>query len=68
MQSNKAELEAKLAAQRDLEAQAARVPVKVGSLLRDFKEMDVRQAKALLQGILKVAHVYKDGRIDLEFR
>ena len=68
LQSSKAELEAKLAAQRDLAAQAASVPVKVGSFLQDFKGMDVRQAKALLQGILKAAHVYKDGRIELEFR
>ncbi len=68
LQSHKAELEAKLEAQRDLAAQAASVPVRVGSFLQDFKEMDVRQARALLQGILKVAHVFKDGRIDLEFR
>ena len=28
----------------------------------------VRKAKALLQTILSSAHVYKDGRIELEFR
>jgi hypothetical protein len=28
----------------------------------------VRQAKAILQGIIKAAHVFNDGRIELEFR
>ena len=51
-----------------MEAQAAAVPVIVQSFLQDFQGMDVRQAKAILQGIIKAAHVWKDGRIDLEFR
>ena len=66
--SRKAELEAAVAAQRDMEAQAASVPVRVRSFLEDFQGMDVRQAKAILQGIIKAAHVFNDGRIELEFR
>ena len=64
----KAELEASVAAQRDIESQATAVPVKVRSFLEDFRNMEVPQAKALLQGIVKSAHVFTDGRIELEFR
>ena len=62
------DLEAAVADQRDLEARAAAVPVMVQSFLQDFQGMDVRQAKAILQGIIRAAHVWKDGRIELEFR
>ena len=68
LQSRKAELEASVAAQKDMEAQAAAVPVKVRSFMEDFRDMEVPQAKAILQGIIKAAHVFKDGRIELEFR
>ncbi|MFH1560096.1 MAG: recombinase family protein [Chloroflexota bacterium] len=68
LQARKGELEASIAAQRDREAQAKAVPVKVGSFLEDFQGMDVVKAKAILQTILKSAHVWKDGKIELEFR
>ena len=68
LQALKVDLEAAVAAQRDMEAQTAAVPVKVRSFLEDFQEMDVRQAKSILQGIIRAAHVWNDGRIDLEFR
>jgi hypothetical protein len=68
LQPRKAELEASVAAQKDMEAQATAVPVKVRSFLQDFRDMEVPQAKAILQGIIKAAHVFKDGRIELEFR
>ena len=68
LQARKEELEASVAAQRDREAQIKAVPVKVRSFQEDFQGMDVRQAKAILQGILKAAHVWKDGRIEVEFR
>jgi hypothetical protein len=68
LHARKVRLEASVAAQRNMEAQAASVPVKVRSFLEDFQAMDVRQAKAILQGIIKAAHVWKDGRIQLEFR
>ena len=68
LQSRKADLEASVAAHRDKEAQAAAVPVKVRSFLEDFRGLDVREAKAILQGILKAVHVWNDGRIELEFR
>jgi len=68
LQSRKVDLETSVAARRGMEAQAASVPVKVGSFLEDFQDMEVRQAKAILQGIIKAAHVWNDGRIELEFR
>jgi site-specific DNA recombinase len=63
-----AELEAEVAAQRGMESQVCAVPVKVRSFLEDFRGMPVPQAKAVLQGILKAVHVWKDGRLELEFR
>jgi site-specific DNA recombinase len=68
LQARKGELEASIAAQGDREAQATAVPVRVSSFLEDFQGMDVVNAKAILQTILKAAHVWKDGRIELEFR
>ena len=68
MRSLQADLEASVASQRELEAQAAPVPVKVRSFLEDIQGMEVRQAKAILQGIIKAAHVFSDGRIEMEFR
>lgn len=68
LQPRKSELEASVAAQRDREAQAKAVPVKVRSFLEDFQGMDVVKAKAILQTILKSAHVWLDGRVELEFR
>ena len=63
LQPRKAELEAAVAAQKDMEAQAAAVPVKVRSFMEDFRDMEVPQAKAFLQSIIKAAHVFKDGQI-----
>ena len=68
LQASKAELETTVAVQRDMAAQTEAVPVKVRSFLEDFQGMEVRQAKAILQGIIKAAHVFNDGRIELEFR
>ena len=68
LQSRKDDLETIVASQRELEAQAIAVPVQVASFLEDFQGMDVRHAKAMLQGIIKAAHVFNDGRIELVFR
>ena len=43
-------------------------PTAVPSVLKDVQELDTRRAKALPQTILSAAHVYRDGRIELEFR
>jgi hypothetical protein len=36
--------------------------------MEDFRDMEVPQVKAFLQSIIKAAHVFSDGRIELEFR
>jgi site-specific DNA recombinase len=49
-------------------AMVAAVPRRVRGFLEDVEHLEPRKAKALLQGILSAAHVYRDGRIELEFR
>lgn len=68
LQSRKVVLEAAVATQRDMEATVTTVPLKITSYLEAVQGMDVKEAKAILQGILKAAHVFNDGRIVLEFR
>jgi hypothetical protein len=40
----------------------------VKTFVQAFQGLEPRQQKAQLQTILKAATVYKDGRIELEFR
>ena len=47
---------------------AERLPGTIKSFLEDFESLDVRHQKAQLQAILKSAYVYRDERIELEFR
>ena len=51
-----------------MEAQVAAVPLQVRSFLEELGDLEVPRAKAILQGILKAAHIYSDNRIELEFR
>ena len=68
VQPLKAELEVTVQLQKDTEATVTTVPAKVQSFLEDFQRMDVKEAKAVLQSILKAAHVFNDGRVEIEFR
>lgn len=61
----KDELEEAITASRDLEAQIEKVPAKIRDFLREFREMDIPQAKAVLQGIIKTAYIYSDSRIEI---
>ena len=45
-----------------------RLPGAVRSFLDDMQKMDIRWQKAQLQTILKAAHNYRDGKVELEFR
>lgn len=47
---------------------AEKMPAAIRSFVDDFANMEVRVAKAHLQEILKAAHVYRDDRIEIEFR
>lgn len=63
-----AELTDWLAQQRSRQETVGSLPTRVRSFLKDVQALDTRRAKALLQTILSAAHVYRDGRIELEFR
>ncbi len=54
--------------QRTRVSTAERLPGAIQSFLADFESLDVRHQKAQLQAILKSAYVYRDERIELEFR
>ena len=62
------ELSSWLEEQRTRVATAERLPGAIQSFLADFETLDVRHQKAQLQAILKSAYVYRDDRIELEFR
>ena len=68
LESRHEELVGWLAVQSEWQETVGALPVRVRSFLKDIQDLDVRQAKALLQTVLKAAHVYRDGRIKLEFR
>ena len=61
------ELSEWLAQQRDRQEAVGSLPARARSFLRDVQALDTRRTKALLQTILSAAHVYRDGRIELEF-
>ncbi len=54
--------------QRSRVSTAERLPGAIRSFLADFENLDVRHQKAQLQAIWKSANVYRDERIELEFR
>ena len=62
------ELRAWVGEQRERVSAAERLPGAIGSFLVDFQGMEVRQQKAQLQTILKVAYVNQEDRLELEFR
>ena len=68
LEARKVELEAVIGRERDTAARAERIPTAVGTFMEDFSRLDVRRAKALLQGIIKAAYVRKDREIEIEFR
>lgn len=45
-----------------------KIPRTILAFEEAFENLEPRLQKAHLQTILKAAHVYKDGKIDLEFR
>jgi len=68
LEARHAELSVWLERERTTQEQIDRLPMAIGTFLEDFQKMDVRWQKAQLQTILKAAHVYRDGNIELEFR
>jgi site-specific DNA recombinase len=68
LEERQADLRKKISDASAQDERARMLPVRVRSFLEDVEEMETRKAKAVLQTILKAAHTYNDGRIELEFR
>lgn len=68
LEDRRTELADRIGRESDKAALAERVPTEIKTFLEAFEGMDIRQQKAHLQTILKAAHVYRDGHIELEFR
>ena len=68
LETRRKELSSWLEEQRTRVSTAERLPGAIQSFLADFESLDVRHQKAQLQAILKSAYVYRDDRIELEFR
>jgi len=47
---------------------AERLPEAIQSFLADFESLDVQHQKAQLQAILQSVYVYRNDRVELEFR
>lgn len=67
LENRRAELTQQLAVVRQHEETTAAIPQRIRSFSADFGGMDTRKAKAVLQTILKAAHVYS-VKTELEFR
>ena len=68
LETRKKELTTQLNQERKRVSLAEKVPQLVMNFMEAFQAMDLRQQKAQLQTILKAAYIYRDGRIELEFR
>ncbi len=68
LETRREELSSWIEEQRTRVSTAERLPGAIKSFLTDFESLDVRHQKAQLQAILKSAYVYRDDKIELEFR
>ena len=68
LEVRKEELTNWLSQERNRVMLAERLPQMIKDFVGTFQRLPIRQQKAELQTILKAAHVYRDGRIELEFR
>jgi len=68
LEARKVELAKLLSQERAKKELLEKVPQTIKSYIETFQTLDIRQQKAQLQTILKTVHVFKDGRIELEFR
>ncbi|RJQ41540.1 MAG: recombinase family protein [Dehalococcoidia bacterium] len=68
LETRKAELKALLEKEHARASLAESLPRSIESFVEEFEHADVRQQKAELQTILKEVRVYKDMRLEVEFR
>ena len=67
-ESRLAELRAELESARLAEELTTALPDRISSFLESMQELETPKAKAILQTILKSAHIWRDGKIELQFR
>jgi hypothetical protein len=68
LEVRKEELSKLLSQARASEDLIKKIPTAIKTFEEAFTSLETRQQKAQLQTILKAAHIYKDGKIELEFR
>ncbi len=68
LEARKEELNKLLSRARASEDMIKKIPIAIKTFEEAFNSLELRQQKAQLQTILKAAHIYKDGKIELEFR
>jgi len=68
LEKRQAELQSRATTSRAQELAAESLPAQIRDFRTQFAELPVRKAKALLQSILQAAYVYRDNRVELEFR
>ncbi len=67
-ESRLAELRTKLESAASRQATASALPSQIKSFVKSFEDLETPKAKAILQTILKSAHVWRGGKIELGFR
>lgn len=67
-EAKRIELTTWLNREHSIASRIERVPDEIKAFIEAFQAMDVHQQKAKLQTIIKAAYIYRDGRIELEFR
>ena len=67
LEARKEELSKLLSQAKASEAMIEKVPTAIKTFEEAFKSLETREQKAQLQTILKAVHIYKDGKIELEF-
>ncbi|MFC1952629.1 recombinase family protein [Chloroflexota bacterium] len=68
LEARKEELEELVNKEHSRTSLVDQLPELINSFKKAFEGLDIRQQKVHLQSILKAAHIYRDGRIELEFR
>ena len=68
LQSRESELSKQVDQVKNSQENVERLPSAVASFLEDTQQMDIRWQKAQVQIILKAAHVYRGGKVELELR
>jgi len=68
LEARKEELKELVNKERSRTSLINELPGSIKSFIEAFENLDIRQQKVHLQSILKAAHIYRDGRVELEFR